>query len=195
MKSTSIINKHKIKNSYHLIFKTPDKNVLEFECYFTKAGSSIYAHFDKLTLVAGSQAENEKEAVFKATMRLLQLISLKLLHSSPKQILKETGVDLTEFNKFLKKSKFVQLNKSKTKIPIYEEHLEVKDDTYTYSFINTKKTINDLKDIQKSALESINRSESKSLATLKQTKKDTIEINYLFPIWWKPNFIFSTVSR
>ena len=162
------------KGQFHLIINDQDKSqIIDFNGYFTKSGQSIYAHYDDLGLVAGSQSKNENEAMMKSIMRLIQMITIKISRTTSKSDFKVSADKLLKFQEFIKRSGLVELDESKTDIPVYSELFENTENGHRYSLKKLRSTVSNLKDIQESKHELLNENNSNQIINI-LTEKDTI---------------------
>ncbi|MDH5681132.1 MAG: hypothetical protein OEZ36_06080 [Spirochaetota bacterium] len=171
--SLDALNKYKAKEKVKEKRTVVLNNELEFEVYFTKNANSIYAHYDPMNLIAGSQTKDEKEAKIKAVMRLVQMIEIRL------DSYKKDG----SFNKLFveevepkTKEKFIDYamksdlsfpyENSKKKIPVFDEEFSVSGNEYKFG-LTLKGYVTNLKTIQRSHCESV-----------EVKNKKTISVNY-----------------
>ncbi|MCR8640778.1 hypothetical protein BEN44_19680 [Leptospira interrogans serovar Ricardi] len=81
MKIIEAIRNHKPIDlgQFSVEIKLSGNKSVKFSGRFTQDGPSIYAHYDSMNLVGGSQDSEEQSTKIKAVMRLVSLIELRLL--------------------------------------------------------------------------------------------------------------------
>lgn len=114
-----------------------DKAV-QFSGRFTQDGPSIYANYDAMNLVAGSQDSDEQLAKIKSIMRLVTLIELRLLFFRKLENYSNlfyglvSPEDKANFICFAESLEFDQFYENEIVIPVESESLEKTKNGYIY---------------------------------------------------------------
>ncbi|EJP16636.1 hypothetical protein [Leptospira interrogans] len=142
--------------------KLADGKFVKFSGRFTQDGPSIYAHYDAMNLVGGSQDSDEQSAKIKAVMRLVSLIELRLL------FFKKLGdyerlfydsvsqEDKDNFISFAKTLQWGNYYDDDELVPVETESLEKTESGFIYKRIHVG-TVSDLSNIQEFEADLISR--------------------------------------
>ncbi|TGL87676.1 hypothetical protein EHQ68_06815 [Leptospira congkakensis] len=149
------LKQHKPRDlgKFSVEIKFTNNKAVKFSGRFTQDGPSIYAHYDAMNLVGGSQDSDEQSAKIKSIMRLVSLIELRLL------FFKKLGdyerlfydsvsqEDKDNFVSFADTLRWDDHYDNDELIPVETESLEKTEDGFIYKRVHIDK-VSDLSHIQ-----------------------------------------------